>query len=400
MILPAIDLGSPALLEALRTRTLEDIVKTFALAGEVALRDTTGDCAAMVAELVKAHPGVFRVEGVKDAESALTLLNAGAAKVIVPASALKSDAGFATLGLPKERVWAEILALPGADLGVLAEPLRELAGGFHFFYAHDIPQVDELAAFAKTLPPHHVSASGVINRGSDVAAIDMAGVAARSGTPLLTSMMPLADAIAASLKSDRGDGLWPTVIVDEQGVALGLAYSNIESLRAAVNGRCGAYHSRSRNNLWIKGATSGAKQELLGIALDCDRDALRFTVRQVEPGFCHENTWSCWGPVGGLPALSRLLASRAKDAPAGSYTRRLLTDPELLASKLREEAGELIEASAQNDRDEVVWEAADVIYFTLVHLAKHGIALSEVERHLDARHLKVTRRKGDAKPAK
>ncbi len=400
MILPAIDLGTPALTEALRTRTLDDLVKTFALAGEVALRDANGQCAAMVAELVKDHPGVFRVEGVKDAETAIALLNAGATKVVVPASALKADAGFATFGLPKERVWAEIIALPGADLEVLAEPLRELAGGFHFFYANTIPEVDDLAAFAKTLPAHRVSASGVINRPSDVAALDMAGVAARTGSPLLSTMMPLADAIAGSLKSDRNDGLWPTVIVDEQGVALGLAYSNIESLRAAVNGRCGAYHSRSRNNLWIKGATSGARQELLAIAADCDRDALRFTVRQVEPGFCHENTWTCWGPTGGLPSLARLLASRAKDAPAGSYTRRLLTDPELLASKLREEAGELIEASAEDHREEVVWEAADVIYFTLVHLAKHGIALSEVERHLDARHLKVTRRKGDAKPAK
>ena len=99
-----------------------------------------------------------------------------------------------------------------------------------------------------------------------------------------------------------------------------------------------------------------------------------------------------------MPALSRLLDGRAKSAPVGSYTHRLLNDPVLLASKLREEAGELIEASAQNDRAEVAAEAADVIYFTLVHLAKHGVSLAEVERVLDARHYKVTRRKGDAKP--
>lgn len=400
MILPALDLGSPALSEALRTRTPEDIVKSFSLVGEVALRDTTGQCAAQVEALVKAHPGLFRVEGVTDAEAALALLNAGAKKVVVPAEILKKGGAFAEIGLPKERVWADILALPGADLSVLAEPLMGKVGGFHFSYANSIPEVPDLEEFAKTRPPHTVSASGVINRGSDVAALDMAGVAARAGSALLKGTMPLADAFAAALRSDRADGLWPTVITDEQGVALGLAYSNLESLRAALNGRCGAYHSRSRGGLWIKGASSGARQELLGVAADCDRDALRFTVRQTEPGFCHENTWSCWGDAGGLPALARLLASRAKDAPEGSYTRRLLTDRDLLAAKLREEAGELIEASAQNDRDEVVWESADVIYFTLVHLAKHGVSLAEVERHLDARHLKVTRRKGDAKPAK
>ena len=100
----------------------------------------------------------------------------------------------------------------------------------------------------------------------------------------------IADFLIERLKSDRPDGMWPTVICDPLGIALGLAYSNEESLRHAIATRHGTYWSRSRNELWVKGATSGATQQLLGIRLDCDSDCLRFTVTQDPPGFCHKNT--------------------------------------------------------------------------------------------------------------
>jgi len=209
---------------------------------------------------------------------------------------------------------------------------------------------------------------------------------------LYTGHMDLGDAIAAPLVSDRPDGLWPTVVVDEHGLALGLAYSNAESVREAVKTRTGVYHSRQRG-LWRKGETSGAVQELLAVDLDCDRDALRFTVRQTGE-FCHLRTRTCWGEDRGLERLARRLAARIAEAPEGSYTARLLNDPELLASKLREEAKELTEA---NSPEEVAHEAADVLYFTLVHAARAGVELADIARVLDGRELKVTRRPGDAK---
>ena len=91
----------------------------------------------------------------------------------------------------------------------------------------------------------------------------------------------------------------------------------------------------------------------------------------------------------------RTMEERRKSAPAGSYTRRLLNDAELLKAKLTEEAGELATATA---KDDVAWEAADVIYFTAVAMARAGVTLADVERHLDLRARKLTRRKGDAKP--
>jgi phosphoribosyl-ATP pyrophosphohydrolase len=204
----------------------------------------------------------------------------------------------------------------------------------------------------------------------------------------------LAEAIAAPLKSDRPDGLWPTVVADERGVALGLAWSDRESLRVAVQRRVGVYHSRSRG-LWVKGETSGATQELLRIDLDCDRDALRFTVRQHGAGFCHHDTWTCWGDDRGLGRLLRRLAERRQNAPPGSYTRRLLDDPSLLRRKLVEEAGELAQVGTPA---EVIGEAADVLYFTLMAMVNAGVSLEAVEAELDRRSLRVSRRPGDAKP--
>jgi phosphoribosyl-ATP pyrophosphohydrolase len=133
----------------------------------------------------------------------------------------------------------------------------------------------------------------------------------------------------------------------------------------------------------------------LRIDLDCDRDALRFTVRQFGPGFCHRATASCWDDGAPLDRLARVIARRGEDAPAGSYTQRLLDDPGLLAAKLREEAGELADAGSP---DRVTAEAADLLYFTLVQMHRHGVALIDVERELERRALTVSRRPGDAKP--
>ena len=158
----------------------------------------------------------------------------------------------------------------------------------------------------------------------------------------------------------RADGLWPTVVVDEAGVALGMVWSSPESLRQAVETRRGVYHSRSRG-IWVKGATSGATQELLRVDADCDRDTLRFTVRQHGPGFCHTGDRTCWGADHGLGRLQRRILTAETDPD--SNTKKLFDDPTLLAAKLREEAGELAETG---DSERVVAEAADLLYFVLV----------------------------------
>ncbi|KAG6008757.1 imidazoleglycerol-phosphate dehydratase [Claviceps maximensis] len=202
----------------------------------------------------------------------------------------------------------------------------------------------------------------------------------------------LSELIASYWKSDRPDGLIPTVVTDEAGVALGLAYTSTESILEAVKTQTGVYQSRKRG-LWIKGATSGDTQELVRVALDCDNDTLKFVVKQ-KGRFCHLQQFGCFGNLSGIPALEKTLLSRKQSAPEGSYTARLFSDEKLLRAKIMEEAEELCDAKTPQ---EVAFEAADLIYFALTKAISSGATLADIEANLDAKSLKVSRRPGNAK---
>mmetsp|Transcript_15200 Transcript_15200/g.31864 ORF Transcript_15200/g.31864 Transcript_15200/m.31864 type:complete len:529 (+) Transcript_15200:69-1655(+) len=202
---------------------------------------------------------------------------------------------------------------------------------------------------------------------------------------------------AACIQTDREDGLFTTVVCSRGNEALGLVYSSKESVVAALQSGRGVYYSRSRSSLWRKGDTSGRHQTLHRLDLDCDGDALRFTVTQNGadiPAFCHLDYYTCWGAPRGLRHLEDTLRQRLEDAPAGSYTKRLFEDETLLRDKLVEEAQELSEAEG---RGHVAEELADVLYFAMVRAAKAGVSLDDAVVELDKRARKVTRRKGDSK---
>jgi phosphoribosyl-ATP pyrophosphohydrolase/phosphoribosyl-AMP cyclohydrolase len=412
MIVPSIDLqdghavqligGEQKALDAGDPRPLAE---RYGRVGEIAVVDLDaalgkGSNAAVIEELIDFAP--CRVGGgIRDVGSAIRWLDRGAVSVVLGTAAQPE----VLEQLPRERVIAALDARHGEVVvegwqkatgqRVLERvaALRELAGGFLVTFVEregrlqgtDLDFARQIRAAAGSAA---VTIAGGITTAEEVAALDRLGCAAQVGMALYTDRLGLAEAFAAPLVSDRPDGLWPTVVADERGTALGLCYSDLASLRAALDQGWGVYHSRTRG-LWIKGETSGAVQELLRVAADCDRDALRFTVRQQPPGFCHLATPTCWGADQGLGELARRLAARKEAAPPGSYTARLFADPALLGAKLREEAGELAAAAT---RAEVIHEAADVLYFTLVTLARHGIDPAEVEAVLDRRALKVTRR--------
>ncbi|KAF8477437.1 histidine biosynthesis trifunctional protein [Kalaharituber pfeilii] len=206
-------------------------------------------------------------------------------------------------------------------------------------------------------------------------------------------LLSVGDIICTAATSDRPDGLLTTLVVDERGVGLGLVYSSAESVSESLRTGRGVYQSRKRG-LWYKGETSGAVQELVKIDLDCDGDCLRFVVRQKGAGFCHLETATCYGNYTGLSRLQKTLISRKETAVEGSYTARLFNDETLLRAKIMEEAEELCNAKT---KEEVAWEAADLLYFALTKCTAAGVTLEDVERNLDLKSLKVTRRKGDAK---
>lgn len=198
--------------------------------------------------------------------------------------------------------------------------------------------------------------------------------------------------LCSTWSSDRPDHLIPTVVTDENGIALGLVYSSEESVREALKTQTGVYQSRKRG-LWYKGATSGDTQELVRISLDCDSDALKFVVKQTGR-FCHLEQFGCFGELKGIPKLEQTLKSRKQSAPQGSYTARLFSDEKLLRAKIMEEAEELCDAQSPRD---IAFEAADLIYFALTKAVGAGVSLADIERSLDAKSWKVKRRPGDAK---
>src|SRR5207247_1458584 len=123
-----------------------------------------------------------------------------------------------------------------------------------------------------------LTAAGGITTATEIAELDRIGAEAQVGMALYTGRLSLGEAVAAPLAKPLDGDVWPTVVCDEWGHTLGLVWSTRESLARAIAERRGVYWSRSRRNLWEKGATSGNTQELVRVELDCDRDALRSTV--------------------------------------------------------------------------------------------------------------------------
>jgi phosphoribosyl-ATP pyrophosphohydrolase len=415
MIVPSIDIcgGQAVQLVGGETLALEagdpmPLMERFSLVGEVAVIDIDaargeGSNRELIAALCL--QGKVRVGGgIRDLETARSWLDMGAEKVIIGTAATPEFLAQ----LPRHRV---IVALDSRNGEVLSHgwrqstgrslleqvaELKDLCDGFLITFVEregrlEGTDLERANAVIDAAGGTRVTIAGGITRVEEVAALDRLGADAQVGMALYTGAMPLAEAVTAPLVSDRADGLWPTVVVDDFGTALGLVWSSLESIRLALDARRGVYQSRSRG-IWVKGETSGATQELLRIDLDCDRDTLRFTVHQHSPGFCHTGARTCWGADRGLSRLQRRVLDASHDPD--SNTRKLLHDPALLAAKIREEAGELAETA---DPDQVLAEAADLLYFVLVKTAATGVSLESVATELDLRERRVTRRPMTAK---
>jgi phosphoribosyl-ATP pyrophosphohydrolase/phosphoribosyl-AMP cyclohydrolase len=188
-------------------------------------------------------------------------------------------------------------------------------------------------------------------------------------------------------------GLVPCIVQDwDSGEVLTLAYMNAEALtRTRESGELHLW-SRSRAQLWHKGATSGNTQALRALRLDCDGDAVLALVTPAGPA-CHTGERSCFhrgtlepsAPHESLPTLERTLVDRARERPAGSYTVELLDDPPRIGEKVMEEAEEVARAAREESDERVDSEAADLLYHLLVLLHGRGRRLADAERALDER---------------
>ena len=418
MIVPSIDImgGRAVQLRQGREFVLDggdplERLEAFAVAGEVAVVDLDAAFGAgSNAELIRTM--VRRADcrvggGIRDLETARAWLDAGAARIVIGTAATPAFCAQ----LPRDRIIAAVDAVQG-DVVVdgwrtrtgrsAIDVIRELAPVAGGFLLTQVEHEGAMAGFDMTLVREavaaaagaRVTAAGGITSAGEIAALDREGVDAQVGMALYTGRLSLGDAVSATLPGGT-DTLWPTVVSDESGRTLGLAWSNRQSLSRAIGERRGIYWSRSRNRIWVKGESSGSVQRLLAVDVDCDRDALQFVVRQEGTGFCHRGTRSCFGDRFNLGALERVVAARRAGGDDGSGTRRLLAQPGLLESKLLEEAAELASAST---REEVVHESADLMYFVMTALGRAGASLSDVEAELSARRRRVSRRPMQSKP--
>jgi phosphoribosyl-ATP pyrophosphohydrolase/phosphoribosyl-AMP cyclohydrolase len=188
-------------------------------------------------------------------------------------------------------------------------------------------------------------------------------------------------------------GLVPCVVQDWlTGEVLMHAYMNAESLRLTRETGEVHFFSRSRQQLWHKGETSGNTLAVKAIRYDCDGDALLALVEPAGPA-CHTGERTCFhrgeldpaAPYEALPTLERTIASRAAERPEGSYTAKLLSDRAMNGDKISEEAEEVARAAGQESDERVAEEAADVIYHLAVLLRGRGLGLADAERVLDGR---------------
>ena len=198
------------------------------------------------------------------------------------------------------------------------------------------------------------------------------------------------------LKFDK-DGLIPAVVVDSiTKKVLTVAYMNKESLKISMEKGLTCFYSRSRQELWLKGETSGNYQHIVSITADCDYDALTVVVEKDGPA-CHLNTDSCFTNEVyqsnelhefTVQGLYDLLVGRQKEKPQGSYTTYLFEKgTDKILKKVGEECTEVIIAGKADDKKETIYEIADLAYHVMVLMVQMGISVEDIHKELASRHV-------------
>lgn len=229
-----------------------------------------------------------------------------------------------------------------------------------------------------------LTVAGGIATTEEIVNISKLDVDVQVGMALYTGKIDPADSVLGSVNFNK-DGLCPTIVQDQQGQVLMLAYSSPDSLKRALKEGKGIYYSRSRQEIWEKGLTSGNSQRLISCRLDCDRDAILFTVEQ-KSAACHTNNYSCFAGSAtkkfSVNQLFEILKERKTMSPQKSYSAVLLADRKKLLEKISEEAEEVINFTS---RENLRWEIADVLYFLSVLAVAEGLEWQDIEAELRSR---------------
>lgn len=244
----------------------------------------------------------------------------------------------------------------------------------------DMGMVRELRSSVKC----RVVAAGGVNSLEQIVELEKTGCDVQLGMALYTGKVSLKDSFIGCLDFEKTNGLVPVIAQSVNGEVLMMGYSNREAFETTFDTGHLTFFSRTRNKLWTKGETSGHFLDVKKLRVDCDRDTVLATVVP-NGGACHTGSWTCFGADPDAPStLERLyetISQRFANPRPGSYTATL--NDGRVREKVMEEAEELTEAEG---KDEVTWEAADLLYFVSVLMYKEGVSWKDVLDELDKRH--------------
>lgn len=407
MIIPSIDLmnGKAVQLKQGREKVLEredvfELAKYYSRFGDIAVIDLDSAFSngnnneKLIEQLCKIAP--CRVGGgIRTIEKAKRLIANGAKKIIIGTAASEEFLSQ----LPKDRVIVAIdskngkIATEGWTKELDKTPIDyikrfdDLCSGYLYTVVEregmmqgcDIPSIEEVRKATKK----EFVAAGGISTIEEIVQLNRKNISTQLGMCIYTGAVKLEDAFCACLDFEKTNGLIPTIVQDiDTKQVLMLAYSTAESLRKSFEEGLATYFSRSRQELWTKGMTSGNIQELKTVRFDCDFDTLLFKVKQ-KGNACHLDRFSCFEDKEfSILSLYEILKSRKEMMPENSFTAKLFKDNFLLKRKIMEEAFEVVNFE---QGDGLQWEIADLAYFLLTFMVENGVTAQEIINNLASR---------------
>ena len=249
-----------------------------------------------------------------------------------------------------------------------------------FMQGTNLDMVQELRNAVKC----RVVAAGGVSSQEEICKLESMGCDVQLGMALYTGVVKLNKSFIECLDWQKTNGMMPVIAQSPEGEVLMMGYATKEAFDKTFETGKLTFHSRTRNTLWTKGETSGHYLELVKVRADCDRDTVLATVIP-HGGVCHTGSWTCFGSEpdakSSMERLYATISDRFANPKPGSYTATL--NDKRVREKVMEEAEELTEAESKED---VIWEAADVLYFISVLMYKEGVTWQDVYNELDKRH--------------
>ncbi len=408
MIIPSIDLmdGKAVQLKQGKEKVLEkanvlELAEYYSRFGEIAVIDldaamNTGkdneELIKQICKIAKCRVG----GGIRTVEKAKRMIANGADKIIIGTAA---DENFLSK-LPKDRVMVAIDSRNGkitvdgwqtdTEVSTLNHVQRfgDFCSGFLYTIVEKegMMQGTNLEAFREirkhTNKP--IVAAGGITSLEEIKELEKMNISSQLGMAIYTGKINLEDAFVACLDFSKSeDKLIPTIVQDiYTKQVLMLAYSNKDSVIQTLKTGNATYFSRSRNELWTKGLTSGNTQKLRSAKFDCDGDSLLYYVEQ-KGNACHLGRYSCFEDKEfALHDLFKLIEQRKAEMPEGSYTTKLFKNEFYLKRKIMEEAFETVN---YQEGDGLGWEASDLIYHLLVFMVQNGVSPKDIINNLASR---------------